>query len=251
MFYRYYTEIKARILLLLISGILIFLVGYTFKEVLLSIIVNSYDTTSTKELSYFIFTDVVEIFNVYVCLIFFLWKQVLFFLTLYHLLIFLVPGFTRSEYQYLIFFFVTSTILFFLSLILFKKLLFPFSWNFFLGFKDFVAFKSLTLHFEAKLLDYVIFFINLYFSCVLYFQFFLLPIFFFTYFRKNLNTYKHFRKFLYYGCIIFSTLVTPPDITSQIVLSIILIVGCETLVYGALFKSLLKKELIRKPIKTN
>ena len=90
MFYRYYIEIKARTLLLLISGILIFLVGYIFKEVLLSIVVNSYCTNSTLELSYFIFTDVVEIFNVYVCLIFFLGKQVLFFLTFYHLLIFLV-----------------------------------------------------------------------------------------------------------------------------------------------------------------
>ena len=247
MFYRYYTEIKARTLLLLISGILIFLVGYIFKEVLLSIVVNSYCTNSTLELSYFIFTDVVEIFNVYVCLIFFLGKQVLFFLTFYHLLIFLAPGFTRSEYRYLILLFFTSSILFFLSIILFKKFLFPFSWSFFLSFKDFVAFKSLTLHFEAKLLNYVMFFTNLYLSCVLYFQFFLFPIFFFTYFKKDLNTYRHFRKFLYYGCIIFSTLVTPPDITSQIALSTILIIGCEILVYGALFKSL----LIRKPIKTN
>ena len=245
MLYRYYTEIKYRILLLFISGVLIFLVSYIFKEVLLSVVVNSYCTGTTLELSYFIFTDVVEVFSVYVCLIFFLGKQVLFFQLVYHLLIFFIPGFTRLEYRFLVFLFFMSCFLFFLSVILFKKFLFPFSWHFFLSFKDFVIFKSLILHFEAKLFNYVTFFINFYFSCVLYFQFFLLPLFFFSYFKKELSTYKYFRKFLYYGCIIFSTIVTPPDITSQVVLSTILIIGCEILVYGALFQSLLKKELVR------
>ena len=241
MFYRYYTEIKSRILLLFISGMLILLVGYIFKEVLLSIIVNSYCKGPSTELSYFIFTDIAEIFNVYVCLILFVAKQILFFQILYHLLIFLVPGLTKLEYKYLLVFFLTSSFLFFFAVILFKKILFPFSWTFFLSFKNFVDFKSFTLHFEAKLLNYVTFFINLYFSCILYFQFFLVPISFFIYFKIDLSTYKRFRKFLYYGCILFSTLVTPPDVTSQIVLSFILIIGCEILVFSALFKSLLKK----------
>ena len=245
MFYRYYIEIKSRSLLLIISGILTFLVCYLFKEILLAIVVNSYDLNSNLELSYFIFTDVVEVFNVYVCLIFFLGKQILFFYMFYHFLIFLVPGLSKFEYRYFLLLFFLSIFLFLLSVVLFKKCLFPFSWNFFLSFKNFAAFKSLTLHFEAKLLNYVMFFINLYFSCVISFQFFLFPIFLFIYFRKDLSIYKSFRKFLYYGCIIFSTLVTPPDIMSQVVLSSFLIIGCEILVYGALFESLLKKELVR------
>nr|YP_009317747.1 SecY-independent transporter protein [Navicula ramosissima]AOY40393.1 SecY-independent transporter protein [Navicula ramosissima] len=245
MLQRYYTEIKSRALLLTISGILILLVGYTFKEVLLSIVVNLYNGSSSK-LSYFIFTDVVEIFNVYVVLIFFVWKQILSFQVVYHFLVFLIPGLTKSEYKYLLLFFSISSGLFLLSVILFKKILFPFSWNFFLSFNSFVEFKALTLHFEAKLLDYIMFFINLYFSCILYFQFFLIPSALFIYFNTDLSTYKTFRKFLYYGCIIFSTLVTPPDVTSQIILSTVLIIGCEILVFGALLKSLLKRnQLVR------
>ena len=242
MFYRYYIEIKFRTFVLLVSSFLIFLVGYIFKEILLSVVVNSYKVDSISELSYFIFTDVIEVFNVYVCLIFFVGKQVLFFHFFYHLLIFIAPGLTRIEYRYFIIIFTTSSFLFLLSVILFKKFLFPFSWNFFLSFKDFVIFKSLTLHFEAKLMDYVTFFFNLYFSCVLYFQFFLFPIFFFTYIGRELSVYKYLRKFLYYACVIFSTIVTPPDVTSQIVLSFMLIVGCEILVYGSLYKSVLKKK---------
>ena len=252
MFFRYYIEIKSRLLLLVISGNLIFLVGYIFKEILLSIVVSSYSISgdSSIELSYFIFTDVIEVFNVYVCLILFLGKQVLFFQLCYHFLMFLVPGFTKKEYRFLLLFFVISSFLFFLSIILFKKFLFPFSWNFFLSFKDFVALKSLTLYFEAKLLDYVMFFINFYFSCVIYFQFFLFPFFLVFSLKKELSDYKFFRKFLYYGCVVFSTLITPPDITSQITLSFVLIIGCEILMYCILFKSLLKK-LIRQPVKTN
>ena len=203
MFYRYYIEIKSRSLLLIVSGILTVLVGYIFKEVLLSIVVNSYGVDSTFELSYFIFTDVAEVFNVYVFLILFLGKQIIFFYVFYHFLIFFVPGLTKREYWYLLLFFFSSSVLFFISVIFFKKFLFPFSWNFFLSFRNFAAFNSLTLHFEAKLINYVMFFINLYFSCIISFQFFLFPIFLFTYFRKDLNVYKSFRKFLYYGCIIF------------------------------------------------
>ena len=174
-----------------ISGILIILVGYIFKEILLSLIVSFYgdDSNSSSELSYFIFTDVVEVFNVYVCLILFLGKQILFFQILYHVLIFFVPGITKSEYKQLLTFFFTMSGLFFLAIIVFKQFLFPFSWKFFLSFKDFVVFKSLTLHFEAKLLNYLTFFINFYFSCIISFQFFLIPFFFIFYFKKELSNY--------------------------------------------------------------
>lgn len=245
MFYLYYKEGKLRFFILLISSFSIFLVSYTYKEVLFSIVVNSYTFDSISNLSYFIFTDVVEVFNVYVCLIFFVVKQFFFFYFFYHLLLFVAPGLTQVEYRSFILLFVTSIFLFLVSVILFRKFLFPFSWGFFLSFKDFVVFKSLTLHFEAKLMDYVTFFLTLYFTCILYLQFFLLPIFFFAYFGKELSVCKSFRKFLYYGCILFSTIMTPPDIISQIFLSLTLIFGCEILVFGSFLKSVSKKELVR------
>ena len=120
-------------------------------------------------------------------LIFFLGKQVVFFQVFYHLLICLMLGLTKSEYRYLLFIFFISSFLFFLSSIFFKKFLFPFTWNFLLSFKDFAILKSLTLHFEAKLLDYVTFFIDFYFSCLIYFQFFLFPFFFNSFFQNRIK----------------------------------------------------------------
>lgn len=238
MFYNYFTEIKFRIFLLFITSFFIILACYIYKEVLLSIAVSSYTTISKS--SYFIFTDVVEVFNVYIRLILFVTNQVLFFYIFYNIFMFLAPGFTKTEYRFCIILFSTSTSLFTLSLVVFYKLLLPFSWKFFLSFKNFVFFKSLTLHFEAKLMDYIMFFFNLYFTSIIYFQFFLFPIFFFIYFGTELKIYKSFRKFLYYLCIIFSTIVTPPDVTSQILLSSVLIIGCEILVYFSLFQKVLK-----------
>jgi sec-independent protein translocase protein TatC len=243
-FYRYYVELKSRAWLLLVASFSIILVSYSFKEILLSIVVNSYKVSFISKLSYFIFTDVVEIFNVYICLIFFIVKQIIVFYLVYHVLILIAPGLTKLEYRFFITLLRTSIFLFMLSVILFKKIIFPFSWDFFLSFKDFVIFRSLTLHFEAKLMDYVTFFCTMYFSCVFYFQFFLFPIFFFTYLGEKLRVSKFFRKLLYFSCILFSTLVTPPDVTSQVVLSLTLIVGCEVLIYCSLFKNVLK-ELIR------
>lgn len=240
MLYTYFNEVRSRICLFLIASFFTLLAGYIFKEVLLCVVVNSY-TTATG-FSYFIFTDVVEVFNVYVRLILFLSKQVLFFYFGYHLFVFMAPGLTKSEYRFFLTLFSTSAILFLLSVTVFYTLLLPFSWKFFLSFKTFSTFKSLTLHFEAKLMDYITFFFNLYLSSVVYFQFFLLPVFFFTHFGKELNVYKSFRKFLYYACIIFSTVVTPPDVTSQVFLSLVLIIGCEILVYGSFLQKVLNSK---------
>ena len=98
MFRSYYLEIKNRILLLSISWISVLLVSYIFKEVLLSVV--THDSRSlTSEMSYFIFTDIVEVFNVYVHLIFFVGNQILVLNIFYHFLIFISLGLTKIEYN--------------------------------------------------------------------------------------------------------------------------------------------------------
>lgn len=249
MFHRYYLEIKNRILLLLISWISVLLVSYIFKEVLLNVVTQDC-RCPTSEMSYFIFTDVVEVFNVYMCLIFFIGNQVLVWNIFYHLLIFISPGLTKIEYKYLRVIFCISGVLFFLSVVVFNKLLFPFSWNFFLSFKDFDILKSLILHFEAKLIEFMKFYTTFYYFCVLYFQFFIVPILFLNHLAEKLELYSYFRKFLYFAFVVFSTLITPPDVFSQIILSLSIIFSCEILVYCLTFKNVVKNKLIRQIVET-
>ena len=238
-FRSYYLEIKNRILLLIVTWASVILVSYIFKEVLLYVITNQDLGTKFDNTSYFIFTDVSEIFSVYVFLIFFIVKQVSVIYLFYHLLIFIYPGLTKFEYNYSILIFKTVGFLFFFSVVVFNKFLFPLSWSFFLSFKDFDMLKSLTLYFEAKLNEYLMFYVTFYYVCVLYFQIFSLVVLLFKYLGNKLIIYKRFRKFFYYLCVIFSTTITPPDVFSQLVLSFSLILSCEILVYCFTLKNVL------------
>ena len=247
--YKYYLEIKNRFVLVMLSWISAILVSYCFKEFLLFTVVKynmHHSPTSTQDMFYFIFTDVTEVFSVYIALIFFLSNQVLILSILYHLLMFIALGLYKSEYNYVKFVFKTSMFFFFLSVLVFNKIIFPFSWDFFLNFQNFVVLKSLTLHFEAKLSEYLNFYMIFYNICIFYFQTFVILILFFDYVKSELNVIKRLRKTFYYFFVIFSTLITPPDVFSQFFLSTSIVLSYEILMF-----CIIVKNLIRQPIETD
>lgn len=236
--YNYSLEIKSRFLLLVFTWVVFISVSYIFKEVLLYLFVSRIYVSG---FCYFIFTDVVEVFTSYVFLIFFLSNQVLFLFIFYHLLVFTLPSLTKSESNFFICIFITSSFLFFLSIIVFNSILFPMSLSFFLSFNHFEKTMSLNFYFEAKLLEYLIFYFKFYYMCFFYFQVFLFPILFFKFVNSELRVYASFRKFLYCFFVFFSTILTPPDVFSQVVLSFSIVISCEFLVYGFTFKNVLRK----------
>jgi sec-independent protein translocase protein TatC len=240
--YKFYLEIKNRFFLIILSWISVILVSYCFKEVLLFAVTkhNLYLFDDTNEIFYFIFTDVTEIFSVYITLIFFISNQILILYLLYHLLMFVALGLYKSEYYYLKFVFKTSMFFFFFSVIIFNKILFPFSWDFFLSFQNVTILKSLTLHFEAKLSEYLAFYVTFYNICIFYFQTFVILILFFDYVKNELNTIKRFRKVLYYFFVLFSTLITPPDVFSQFILSAGIVLSYEIFVFFFITKQLIR-----------
>lgn len=237
----YYFELKNRTLLLILTWFSTVLICYIFKEVLLYLITSNTDIN----ISYFIFTDIVEVFSAYTLLIFFIGNQLLFLYFFYHLGAFVLPGLTVVESNYIIFVYVLFIILFFFSVIVFHTFLFPLSWDFFFSFKKFEILKSFSLYFEAKLTEYLAFYIKFYYYCLLYFQLFLFPSLMFIRFNYELDVYKRYRKFLYYLCVVFATLLTPPDIFSQLSLSFFLIILCEILTYIFTLKLILRDFLIR------
>ena len=239
----YYLEIKNRLFLLGLTWGSVILVSYLFKEVLLFLITKQSSGFSfcTEKIFYFIFSEVTEIFFAFIILIFFFGTQIFFLYLFYHMLVFLFLGLYPYEYKYLVFIFKTSILIFFFSTVVFNNILFPLSWSFFLSFQNFDVLKSLTLHFEAKLGEYLNFYITFYYICVLYFQIFVILILVFDYFKKELELIKRFRKFLYYFFVIFSTFVTPPDVLSQLILSISLIFSYEILIYYVIIKNYLKR----------
>ena len=131
--------------------------------------------------------------------------------------------------------------MFLFSLLLFNYLFIPLTWNFFLSFQNFIYFVS--LHFETKLDEYLIFYISLYYICVFYCQMFLGFFFVLNYLNANIQSIKKFRKIYYYLFLIFSTFISPPDITSQIFISFLLAFFYEFCVAIFILKTLFDSSL--------
>lgn len=245
---KYILEIKNRIILLSITWFFIVCISYLYKETLLFLFIESEIFINNEfKVYYFIFTDVIEVFSVYVRLIVFFSLQILFTYTIYHVFIFLSPGLFIVEYYYLNYIVKTVLTIWFFSIMISKYFLIPTMWNFFITFQNA---SYLNLHFEAKLSEYLNFYIQFYYIFIIYCQIFTVLFFFFNYINANSSLIKKFRKLYYYFLVLFSTMVSPPEILSQIFVSFTLIFCYEMFIFGVLFKSACNL-LTRQPVETN
>jgi len=218
-------------------------VSYLYKEVLLFLLVKPTIPIKNQTFSiifYFIFTDITEIFSVYITLIFFFGNQIFMLYFFYHFLVFISPGLYNFELRYLKFVFIFSFFFWLLSIFVLNKILLPITWNFFLSFQTVSIVKSVNLYFEAKLNEYLNFYLTLYYICLFNCQAFMILGLFLYYIKGNLIIVKKFRKFFYYIFIIFSTLLTPPDVISQLLISISTIIIYELLIFSIVLRSSLK-----------
>ena len=202
--FKYLFEIKNRLSLLFVNWAFVVAISYCYKEVLLfSIILNS-------DRFYFIFTNVTEIFSVYLTIISFISVQVILWYLFYHILIFIVPALFKTEFKLVNFFFKILTFFLFFSFLLSNYILIPLTWQFFLSFKPLFFAKS--VHFEARLSEYLTFYTTVYYFCLIYCQIFSVLVFFLSdvYFKNSLIKIKKFRKVYYYIFVIFATTVSPP-----------------------------------------
>lgn len=238
--YKYYIELKNRFLLVTVAWVSTLLVSYIYKEALLFLILKPSLSYSNESSMYFIFTDVTEVFSVYLKIIVFFGFHTIIIYTLYHLLIFFSLGLYKFEYEYLCFLFKMIGIVFICSIFVFNNILLPITWHFFLSFQSFSFLKSIDFYFESKIEEYLTFYLTSYYICVCYCQTFVLLIIFFEHIKADLVKIKQYRKVLYYSFVIISTLITPPDIISQISLSLSFIVIYEILLFNIILKTSIK-----------
>jgi sec-independent protein translocase protein TatC len=245
---RYLLEIKNRFLLILITWISTIYVSYCNKEVLLfTVICSNFNGKAT--LYYLIFTNVTEVFSSHIQLISFLSFQVIILPILYHCLTFLAPALYYTEYR------ATNSIIRLIIFIWYSSLIFansvfvPLSWDFFLSFQNIMKNYFLNLHFEAKLSEYLNFYIILCHLSTFYCTIFVILFIFLNYINASTKVIKKFRKMYYYCLIFFATALSPPDVFSQITFSLITIFLYELVLFGVILRfSLLF--LSRQQIKT-
>ena len=125
--------------------------SYFYKEILLFICLETgICATNNDFCCYYIFTDVKEIFSAYIAVIFFFSHQILILYTVFHILSFSSFGLYKFEYYYLKKIFCVLLFFFFFNFMIFHKVLFPLSKNFFLSFQWLTKIKSLNFYFESK-----------------------------------------------------------------------------------------------------
>lgn len=224
----YFFEIKNRLFLLLITYSSTVLILYCYKEILLFLLIFPCHSYKYKkyETFYFIFTDVTEVFSVYINLIIFMSFQILLIFFSYHTFVFVNSALFKYEYKYFKLIFKSIVTVWLISFCFSHCLIIPLTQFFFLSFQPLIIEKSFDLYFEAKLSEYIYFYINSYYACLFYFQFFATMFFVFNYVIVKIRNIKKFRKAYYVSLIFFSTIISP-DFLTQTLLSIILIIGYE------------------------
>jgi sec-independent protein translocase protein TatC len=237
MCYSYFLEVRNRFLLVGFGWVFTAIVCYFYKETLLFLLIKPNFSSTNPIPIYFIFTNITEIFSTYLKLVYFLSNQVCLICFLYHVFLFLSPGLYYSEYKLLKRIFFISTFFFFLSISILNAVILPACWDFFLSFQKTTINNSVNLYFEAKINEYLKFYINLYSMCNLSCQMFMFIILFLIYIKGDLKLIKKFRKIFYFSFVIFATIITPPDVITQLILSSCMICIYEVLIFGVLFKN--------------
>ena len=239
---KYFFELKNRTILILITVLSMLLVSYLYKETLLFLITQPerlINKNNSYSVFYFIFTNVTEVLSVYIQLITFFSFQTFLLFSVYHCFVFFSPAMFKSEYNFVFNFLKISISVWFSSVLIANFLLVPITWDFFFSFQELFSSKFVNLHFEAKLTEYLDFYIFIYYISVVYFQIFTVLFFFLNYISDKIRIIKKFRKIYYYFFVIFSTLISPPDLISQFIISLILICMYEILVFVIIVKTIL------------
>merc|ERR1712076_24073 len=205
----YLNEIKNRIFLISLFYTIFFIFLYYYKDILLKL-----NILLNNKFHYFIFTSITELFTIYIDLVFFVANLILYFQINYHLICFLINGLYLNEYSYLKLFFFYSILIGIINFIICNVFIFPTLVEFFLSYQ-----LNNNFYFEAKIYEYLNFYKKIYINSFVQFQLSTIVFLMLNVARNNFNKkiFAKNRKNIYFTCLIIATILTPPDILSQIV----------------------------------
>jgi len=245
----YIIEIKNRLILISCSWLFTILICYIKKELILYILIKPCLHLYKESILYFIYTHLSDIFYTYVNIIIIASIQITIFYILYQSYHFLAPGLYKSEIKRIKLSIISLFIIWAFTIILLHNIILPFSWKFFLSFQNNISeTNNFSFFFEAKLDEYISFVIASFNICL----FNLLCVYCIITILHNKsgisNSLKTYRKIIYFILFLLASIVTPPDIVSQLFLGTLSLLLFE--IYNILSIINIKLRL-RKPIKTN
>lgn len=240
MFYKYILELKNRLFLSCFSWFITFIVCYNYKKTLLFLLIKLNIKLYHSESFYFITTNLTDVFNVYIKICCFISNQFFIIYLIYNCLLFISPGLFYYEYKNLKLIVLFSLFLNCVNIVAFNSLFLPYLWSFFLSYFENNVVENINIFFEIQITDYFLFYINTYYILILISQLFLIIFMILFFISNKINVIKTTRKLTYAIFLIFSTIITPPDVISQVILTIFFILLYEIIINLIFFKIVIK-----------
>ena len=175
----------------------------------------------------FIYTNLIEAFTAYIYLSIVMSIFMIYPLFIYQIWSFIVPGLYIYEKKIVRFFLQFSILLFVGAVYTGYFVLLPTAYAFLASFQKLGEEQVFTIELQAKVYDYLVLNTKLLLALGLCFQ---LPIIILIIWKYNSDIYIWIvrkRKFIYLLCIVIATLITPPDIFSQLIVAVPLLLFFE------------------------
>lgn len=217
----YLKELHYRFIFCMLCCLLNAITLYLYKEQLFYFLGNY----QTSKFPSFLATNLPEVFFASLKLTIFLGFYISLPVICINIWLFVKPALYKHEAKKvklllrLTAFLYTTTLLFTLVVIL------PSCWKFFTSFEVKSEIIGMSIHLEARLNEYLNFIFEIFFSlCILSYSFL---IFFFFIRKYTLTLCIKYRKLLFFAFLCIATIITPPDIFSQIFVTLLLIISYE------------------------
>lgn len=231
----YINELKNRFFLILFHWVCLLLTGYLYRNFLVFKILK----INELFLDYLLFNELYDLFLVYSSIIFSFSNCTVSIFLFFHFLVFFRKALYFREYKALANFYILSVLNFVLSFTVFNYLLFPGLLKFFI--KLFFDHKGLADFFlELKVLNYVYFYLDNFLAFIILSQVLFTVLFLVSIYVK-VRQIKHLKKYMHVLFVVLITVLTPPDVATQLVSFIVFIFLFEAYVF---LLCLLKKQLI-------
>ncbi|MDX1975655.1 MAG: twin-arginine translocase subunit TatC [Rickettsiales bacterium] len=214
-------ELRRRLAICLVAFLLTTALCYSFAQEIYGFLVEPLAAAfPNPEHRRLIYTSLIEAFMTYLKLSIFAGFFLSFPVIAHQFYGFLAPGLYRKERRALIPYLVAAPIMFIAGAAFVYYFIFPAAWHFFLGFETTDGAGGLAIQLEAKVSDYLSLVMHLIMAFGLSFQ---LPVVLVLLVRSGfmqLSTLKRGRRYAIVIIVTVAAFITPPDVFSQIALSV-------------------------------